>query len=61
MAQQTFNNNQKQKQMKMFIGLMGVSNNGTLVTPSGKNLFRLPLRLASFIQRVHHKIARTTH
>ncbi len=46
---------------KPFIGLMGVSHDGTMYTPSGKKLFRLPLRLASIIQRVQHKIARLTH
>ena len=41
----------------MIIGLMGLKSNGTLVTPSGKNLFRLPIKYAAKIQGVQHKIA----
>jgi hypothetical protein len=40
------------------IGLMGVKNDGTLVTPSGTDLFKVPLRLAVVIQRAQHLIAR---
>ena len=47
--------------MIRFIGLMGVTSDGTLVTPSGKDLFRVPMRVAWFIQKVQHKIARFTH
>lgn len=39
------------------IGLMGLKSNGMLVTPSGKELFRLPLRVASIIQRIQNRIA----
>ena len=46
----------------MFIGLMGVKNDGkTLVTPSGKILFKVPMWAARVIQRIQHKIARLTH
>jgi len=41
----------------MFIGLMGVSNNGVLITPSGRHLFKVPLFLAAIIQRIQHWIA----
>jgi len=43
------------------IGLMGVKDDGTLVTPNGTDLIRLPLRVSSIIQRIQHKIARLTH
>lgn len=42
----------------IFIGLMGVGDDGTLFTPSGKRLFRVSLRLAIMIQRIQHWIAR---
>ena len=42
------------------IGLMGVSDNGTLYAPNGKKLFRLPLRLAVLVQKAQHWIARRT-
>jgi hypothetical protein len=45
------------KEVCMFIGLMGVGNDGMLVTPSGRNLFRLPLRLAALVQRIQHWVA----
>jgi len=48
------------KKKKLFIGLMGVTDNGTLVTPNGTKLFRLPLKLARFIQKIQHKIAEKT-
>ncbi len=41
----------------MFIGLMGVESDGMLVTPSGRRLFRVTIRLASLIQRIQHWIA----
>jgi hypothetical protein len=44
----------------LFIGLMGVGADGTMYTPSGRRLFRLPLRVASFVQRVQHWIAHKT-
>jgi hypothetical protein len=46
--------------MEMFIGLMGVKGDGTLVTPNGRELFRVPLRIAAIIQRIQHKIAALT-
>ena len=46
---------------KMFIGLMGISSDGTMYTPNGKKLFRLPLKLASIIQQIQHRISRLTH
>lgn len=39
------------------IGLMGLKANGMLVAPNGRQLFCLPLGLASMIQRIQHKIA----
>lgn len=42
------------------IGLMGVSDNGTLYTPSGRALFKVPPWLAFRIQAVQHWIARKT-
>ena len=39
------------------IGLMGLKSDGMLVTPSGRNLFRLPLKCATKIQAIQHKIA----
>ena len=43
-----------------FTGLMGVKANGTLVTPNGKDLFRLPLFISAFIQRIQHYFAKLT-
>jgi len=43
-----------------FIGLMGVGGDGMLVTPSGKDLFRVPLRVAAIIQRIQHWFAKKT-
>lgn len=40
------------------IGLMGLSDNGTLYTPSGRKLFRLPMRLAILVQKAQHWFAR---
>jgi hypothetical protein len=42
------------------IGLMGVKGDGTLVTPRGTELFRVPLRIAALIQKIQHKIAWST-
>lgn len=39
------------------IGLMGLSDNGTLFTPNGRKLFTLPLRLALLVQRMQHWMA----
>ncbi len=44
----------------MFIGLMGVTNDGVLVTPSGIELFKVPMRIGSVIQKMQHWIARKT-
>jgi hypothetical protein len=44
----------------MFIGLMGVKSDNTLVTPSGRELFRVPLWAAIVIQRAQHWIAQKT-
>ena len=41
----------------VFVGLMGVDGNGMMFTPSGKQLFRLPMSLASKVQRIQHWIA----
>jgi len=43
------------------IGLMGVSDNGTLYAPNGKQLLRLPFRMACLVQRIQHWFARCTH
>jgi len=43
------------------IGLMGVKDDGcTLVSPTGKDLFRVPSWLAWRIQRIQHWIAMRT-
>ena len=45
----------------MFIGLMGVGNDGkTLISPSGKELFRVPKVAARYVQRIQHRIASLT-
>jgi len=44
----------------MFIGLMGIENDGTLVTPSGIELFKLPIWLGSKIQKLQHWLAKKT-
>jgi hypothetical protein len=46
---------------KVFIGLMGVKSDGTLVTPSGKRLFKVPMFFAHHIQSLQHSVARLTH
>ena len=43
-----------------FIGLMGVSSDGTLWTPSGRRLFKCPQWAAWRIQRIQHWIAKKT-
>lgn len=51
-------NSKKEQVMRIRkCGLMGVSDDGTMWTPSGKKLFRLPLRLAAFVQRMQHWFA----
>ncbi len=42
----------------MFIGLMGVSSDNTLITPSGRKLFRVPAWLARRVQGMQHWIAK---
>lgn len=42
----------------MFIGLMGVGNDGMLYTPKGSKLIRVPMRVAVVVQRVQNWIAR---
>lgn len=44
----------------MFIGLMGISNDAVLITPSGKNLFKVPMKIGMIIQRIQHWIADKT-
>ena len=43
-----------------FIGLMGVDADGYMYTPSNKKLFKLPLKIASFIQNIQHWFAQKT-
>lgn len=40
---------------------MGVGNNGMLFTPSGKELFTVPMWLARRVQIMQHFFARLTH
>lgn len=43
------------------VGLMGVKNDGkTMVTPSGKKLFKLPFGLAWKVQAIQHWVAKKT-
>jgi hypothetical protein len=44
----------------MFIGLMGVKSDNTLVTPGGRELFKVPGWAAWRIQHVQHWIAKKT-
>ena len=44
----------------MFIGLMGVKNDGTLVTPSGVELFKVPPLIGRLVQKTQHWIAEKT-
>lgn len=39
---------------------MGVSNDGVLVTPNGRNLFKVPMKLACIIQKIQHWVAQKT-
>ena len=39
-------------------GLMGVGDDGTLYKPDGDKLFRVPMFLASRIQRIQHRVSR---
>jgi hypothetical protein len=39
---------------------MGISDDGALITPKGKRLFRLPMCLAAIVQRTQHWIAKLT-
>lgn len=43
-----------------FIGLMGVSSDGTMYTPSGKKLWKMPEWCVWRIQRIQHWIAKFT-
>ena len=43
-----------------FVGLMGVDSKGMLITPKGRNLFRVPMRCAIAIQKTQHWYARKT-
>jgi hypothetical protein len=42
------------------IGLMGLTNDGILVTPSGTQLFSVGQWLGSKVQRIQHWIAQKT-
>lgn len=45
----------------MFIGLMGVANDGkTLISPKGTNICKVPARLACKIQGMQHWLAKKT-
>ena len=44
----------------MFIGLMGIKEDGMLITPSGKNICRVHFWLACKIQKIQHWIAKKT-
>lgn len=46
--------------MKIFIGLMGVDSNNTLITPKGKKLFKVPSWLSWRIQIIQHELAMLT-
>jgi hypothetical protein len=41
----------------MKFGLMGVSSDGTMFTPNGKKLFKLPATLAFAVQSIQHWVA----
>lgn len=43
-----------------FIGLMGITSDNTLVTPSGRKLFRVPEWAGWRIQRIQHWVAKLT-
>ena len=40
------------------IGLMGLTSDGMLITPNGKNLFRVPFWIGSRIQRTQHWVVK---
>jgi len=44
----------------MFIGLMGVASDGTLYTPSGNKICKVPQWAAWRIQRAQHWVAQLT-
>lgn len=56
-ADQRYNKEKITEQGQKMIGLMGIAVDGTLVTPKGRRLFRVPLKLAWFILRLQHFIA----
>ena len=43
---------------RLSMGLMGLGDDGTLYLPSGGRLIRLPMRVASIIQRLQHGVAK---
>lgn len=43
----------------MFIGLMGLGNDGMLYLPNGRKLIKLSLRIGMVVQRVQQCFART--
>lgn len=46
---------------KFYIGFMGVTNDEIMVTPNGKNLFKLPFGLSWKVQIIQHAIAKISH
>lgn len=46
------------KTSKLMIGLLGVDNDGTLIHPSGKRMFWLPMGLSRIVQVFQHYFAR---
>ena len=46
--------------MSKFIGLMGVGSDGTMYTPAGTKLFKLPVNMAFMIQSIQHWVAKKT-
>jgi|GEM_PF-5937403 hypothetical protein len=44
----------------MKFGLMGVGSDGTMFTPEGKKLFKLPTKLAFAVQSIQHWVAKKT-
>ena len=43
-----------------FTGLLGVKSNGTIVSPNGKDLFKLPMIVSIKIQSIQHWFAKLT-
>jgi hypothetical protein len=39
------------------VGLMGVGEDGTLYSPKGNRLVKLPFRIACWVQKVQHWVA----